>query len=309
MLYTKKVLIISLIILLASCKSEPEVYLSNAMDIMKDNSINTKNIDWKSLKSSTLQKAKGKETIEEIYPIIDELILELNDNHSFFIRKQAKLKNIETIQTIPEIEAKLFNKNVAYLKVPAFNQSGDAALEYASNIQKKIKALDRPETKGWVIDLSENSGGNMWPMYLGLAPLIGEGISGYFFDWENNNSEWGFKENAVYNGSKIKLELENSYVLKKEASKIAIITGKRTASSGEAIVIAFKGLPTVKSFGETTAGLSTGNVVYDLSDGAKLVLTTSIMADRNKKLYGNQISPDIISYRPKTEAVEWILQK
>ena len=67
MLYTKKVLIISLIILLASCKSEPEVYLSNVMDIMKDNSINTKNIDWKSLKSSTLKKAEGKETIEEIY--------------------------------------------------------------------------------------------------------------------------------------------------------------------------------------------------------------------------------------------------
>ena len=137
MLYTKKVLIISLIILLASCKSEPEVYLSNVMDIMKDNSINTKNIDWKSLKSSTLKKAEGKETIEEIYPIIDELIVELNDNHSFFIRKQPKLKSIATIQTIPEIEAKLFNKNVAYLKVPAFNQSGDAALEYASNIQKK----------------------------------------------------------------------------------------------------------------------------------------------------------------------------
>ena len=91
MLYTKKVLIISLIILLASCKSEPEVYLSNVMDIMKDNSINTKNIDWKSLKSSTLKKAEGKETIEEIYPIIDELIVELNDNHSFFIRKQPKI--------------------------------------------------------------------------------------------------------------------------------------------------------------------------------------------------------------------------
>ena len=65
MLYTKKVLIISLIILLASCKSEPEVYLSNVMDIMKDNSINTKNIDWKSLKSSTLKKQREKKLLKK----------------------------------------------------------------------------------------------------------------------------------------------------------------------------------------------------------------------------------------------------
>ncbi|CAM4422857.1 S41 family peptidase [Zobellia roscoffensis] len=286
-----------------------ETYLNSAIDIMEKNSIKTENIDWKNLRNTANKKLKGKRTAEEVYPIIESTLKELGDNHSFFLPKQTDSISAESEVTIPQIEAKIFNKQIAYLKIPAFNNGGNLANRFASKIQSKIKAMDKPGIKGWIVDLSENYGGNMWPMYLGLAPLIGEGISGYFFDWEQNSAEWSFKNKAVYNKEVNKLEIENSYELNKKPTKIAILTSEMTASSGEAIVIAFKGLSSTKSFGHKTTGLSTGNVVYELSDGARLILTTTIMADRTKNLYGGQITPDVLTNNPKGKAIEWLMEK
>ena len=307
----KKNLIIIFAFLFFSCnyKNLPRSYLNSAIDIMEENSIKTENIDWDNLRKTAQKKIEGKRTVEETYPIIEFALKELGDNHSFFMPKKSDTIIEESDKSIPYVEAKIFNKRIAYLKIPAFNNGGDLASKFATKIQSKITALDKPDIEGWIIDLSENYGGNMWPMYLGLAPLLEEGISGYFFDWEKNSAEWSFKKNAVYNREDNKLEIRSSYILKKKPSKIAILTGSMTASSGEAIVIAFKGLPFVKSFGQNTAGLSTGNAVFKLSDGAKLVLTTSIMADRTKKLYGGQIAPDILTNNPKEKAIEWLMEE
>ncbi|MGP1992913.1 S41 family peptidase [Zobellia laminariae] len=307
----KQILTIVSVFLFFSCSNNnpAKTYLNSAIDIMEENSIKTENIDWKNLRNTANEKLEGKKTAGEVYPIIENTLKKLGDNHSFFIPKKTDSITVDSEEIAPHIEAKIFNKQIAYLKVPAFNNSGDSAIKFATKIQSKIKAMDKPEIKGWIIDLSNNYGGNMWPMYLGLAPLTGEGISGYFFDWEKNSSEWSFKNNAVYNNEDIKLEIENSYELIKKPTKIAVLTSKMTASSGEAIVIAFKGLSSTKSFGQKTYGLSTGNVVYELSDGAKLVLTTTIMADRTKNLYGGQITPDVLTNNPKGKAIEWLMGK
>ncbi|SIS47397.1 Peptidase family S41 [Zobellia uliginosa] len=304
-----KLFIIILACLLFSCNNEPKTYLDSAIDIMQENSIETENVDWKNLRNSAHKRVKEKNTIEETYPIIEDVLRQLGDQHSFFIKKQPATEFQEVDKKMPFVDAKIFDGQIAYLKIPAFNEDGEIAKKFATYIQSKITKLDRPEINGWIIDLSENYGGNMWPMYLGLAPILGEGISGYFLDWEKNSAEWSFSNNTVYTGKDIKLEVENSYTLKKKAPKIAVLIGEMTASSGEAIAITFKGLPCTKFFGKNTAGLSTGNVVYPLSDGAKLVLTTTIMADRTKKLYGGQISPDIITNNPKEKAIEWLVKE
>ncbi len=52
--------------------------------------------------------------------------------------------------------------------------------KFASLLQREIKELDQNEIDNWIIDLRGNTGGNMYPMYLGLSPILGEGIGGYF---------------------------------------------------------------------------------------------------------------------------------
>lgn len=58
------------------------------------------------------------------------------------------------------------------------------------------------------------------------------------------------------------------------------------------MVVAFRGRPQARSFGQGTAGLSTANKTIVLADGAKMLLTVSVYADRNRDTYGGAIEPD-----------------
>jgi C-terminal processing protease CtpA/Prc len=77
-----------------------------------------------------------------------------------------------------------------------------------------------------------------------------------------------------------------------ESANVAVLTGPRTASSGEAVTISFIGRPRTRSFGLPTAGLSTANATMTLPDGAMILLTTAVEADRTGKRYGEKLAPD-----------------
>ncbi len=248
----KKILILGSIFLFLSCRNEPLLYLNSAIDIMEKNSIKKESIDWDKLRKSSIEKIKGKESIKQTYPIIEDALKELGDNHSFLLTQSLKTKIDEINKNLPVVESKIIDNKIAYLKIPAFFGNDSLPHKFALLIQSKIEKLDKPEIKGWIIDLTENSGGNMWSMYLGLSPILGEGVSGYFLDSDKEYFEWSYTENAVYEGKNKILEIANSYLLKNTSYKIAVLIGKTTASSGEAIAVAFKGMPSTQFIGEST---------------------------------------------------------
>jgi C-terminal processing protease CtpA/Prc len=59
------------------------------------------------------------------------------------------------------------------------------------------------------------------------------------------------------------------------------------------MAVAFRGRPRTLSFGEPTAGLSSANQTFPLSDGAQLFLTTALLADRTGRAYGGSLVPDV----------------
>src|SRR5438094_6222254 len=74
---------------------------------------------------------------------------------------------------------------------------------------------------------------------------------------------------------------------------VAVMLGPNTASSGEAIAIAFHGRPLTRSFGLPTAGVPTANQQYPLSDGAAINLTVAVDEDRNGNIFWpNPVPPD-----------------
>jgi C-terminal processing protease CtpA/Prc len=98
---------------------------------------------------------------------------------------------------------------------------------------------------------------------------------------------------------------------------VAVLTGQTTGSSGEAVVIAFRGRPNTRSFGEKTSGLPTGIEWFTLSDGAVIGLAMVTFADREGHEYSERIIPDEIVYedpsgntdRPLEAATKWILSQ
>ena len=80
--------------------------------------------------------------------------------------------------------------------------------------------------------------------------------------------------------------------MKPDKKSIIVLTGRRTVSSGEIIALAFKAREQVYFYGEPTAGYTTANATYTLSDNSMLVLTVCMEADRTGKICEGRIIPD-----------------
>jgi C-terminal processing protease CtpA/Prc len=137
----------------------------------------------------------------------------------------------------------------------------------------------------------------MWPMLAGIGPVLGEGEPGAFLDPDGARQRWFYEDGAsgLDNGAnRLLIVTVNGppYVLRRPAPPVAVLTGPGTASSGEAMVVAFRGRPETRSFGQPTYGVPTANRGYVLSDGATMQLTVSWDQDREGVVYDAPIVPD-----------------
>jgi carboxyl-terminal processing protease len=71
-----------------------------------------------------------------------------------------------------------------------------------------------------------------------------------------------------------------------------VLTGRRTVSAGEIVALAFKGREQTCLIGQPTAGLTTANATYSLSDRSMLVLTVCQEADFTGHVCDGRIQPD-----------------
>ncbi|MFC0610168.1 S41 family peptidase [Rufibacter quisquiliarum] len=189
-----------------------------------------------------------------------------------------------------------------------FDENKD--IQFANTIRSIIEKIDTENTvTGWIVDLRHNGGGNMWPMIAGLNALVEDGTAGYFVQgklkipWLNENGKINGKQKPV-----------NTYKIKNKKVKIAILFDGKTGSSGEMTVVSFLRLPNVKSFGQKSAGYTTANYNFPLSNGGQLLLARTYVMDRTGKSYKGEITPDLaVSDLSNTKndnviktAIEWL---
>lgn len=150
----------------------------------------------------------------------------------------------------------------------------------------------------------------MWPMLAGIGPILGEGVAGYFAFPDDSVATWTFDglvarlDGYGLGGGSVE------YTLMRPNPRVAVLTDRLVASSGEAVAIAFRGRPDTRSFGYSTCGLSTGNRLIRLREGAALNLATARMADRTGHAYGGQVQPDVQLDNDDmfAAAIEWLLE-
>lgn len=292
-----------IILLINSCTNhlninsdEADKFLNEVLDVMEANSINKYKIDWTDFRTKVFEKAVGIKSIQDTYPAIEEALILLGDNHSSYTTPNGGIIFVGILDCgHKEITSPYRDENIGYVRVEQFAGSSNSstAISFAQKIQDQIISEDRPELLGWIVDLRNNGGGNMWPMIAGIGPILGEGTAGYFIDPDNNQSSWGYKNGSSVIDDTPQTELRNSYELITPNPKVAILLNHAIGSSGEVMTISFIGRANTKSFGSSTCGLSTANRPFILSDGSKLNLTAAYLADRNKNLYGVPINPDV----------------
>lgn len=293
-------------------------YMTAALDIMQAHSIRRHEIDWESFRSGAMSSMGDAQTTSDTYAALRQAITALGDHHSFLIAPSnasalVAPSGVSTLvapsnvsaQGVPfgtgiaAIDAQLLPPGIGYIYIPGTDGQGSDATAFADALQEAVENLDSSDPCGWVVDLRRDVGGNMWPMIAGIGPVLGEGDLGSFVDPDSVRSIWYYADGAAGmrfpNGQKSVAAAVSDTVYKLAASEpppVAVLYGPYTASSGEAVAIAFRGRPLSRSFGEPTSGLSTANASYPLSDGALLVLTVATDADRTGQIYGAELQPD-----------------
>jgi carboxyl-terminal processing protease len=189
-------------------------------------------------------------------------------------------------------------------------------MRIADSLQELIARLDTKGVSRWIIDLRNNSGGNCWPMLAGVGPLLGDGICGYFV----NGSERipiTYRNGAACQGKHVLCRVsKDGYRTQHPAKSIVVLTGRRTISAGEIVALAFKGREEAFLLGEPTAGLTTANATYSLSDHSMLVLTVCREADCMGRICEGSILPDKVIHplgmgpveddAVKLAAIDWL---
>lgn len=296
-----------------------KAYLEHALTELETKHVNRGKVDWKELKKEARSRARKAVTPADTYPAIDYVIEALGEKHTLLYeapKPQAVAAGTPVAApayTMPEPIGELIDGRFGYIKIPTFGavtDHPDSDLFIAMS-RRILLHHSRAGACGWIVDVRGNRGGTIWPMVDGLlpllAPLVGEGPY-WFFDIGGKVAPITLKSGRlVGEGAPVRPAFE-THMVKNAQGPIAILIDQKTASSGEGVANAFKDLPNVRYFGETTRDLVTVNNPVRLPDGAAIQMTVGYSRDRNGKLVTGPVEPDerTTSEGARDAALQWL---
>lgn len=272
-------------------------YMTEALDIMKQNSVNKHKLDWDKIYKTAYDSVKKCKTKGETYPVIIHALRSLEDSHSNFAVPEMVAMYSQRYD-FTKAKDSLIDGKYAYITIPEIgNLNSEDWKEYVALVYEKASRLDKSNPEAWIIDLRNNDGGMFHPMFVAMQPFLDKKKTIGSVDPQGNVKFFSYEKGKVFYDNKMDYEFQNKLVKLKNVSKpIFILTSKKTSSSGEFVVASFVGQKNVKLVGKNTQGLTSANTEFKLSDGAMLILTVGNVVDRNKKEYnviGEGIKPDI----------------
>lgn len=313
----KSIILIALALMLQlGCKTQQpffpvatvESFLNEMVDFMEANHINRANIDWVAFRESVQLDGKNAETIADTDTSILLALELLNDNSSFVIKSNGEVLTFSVPCTDVKPPALTTSPDIGYIKIPPYSNVGVSAAIFAEKMHGDIRDQDKSDLKGWIIDLRENTGGNLWPMIAGIGPILGNGTAGFFVDSNGEKKPFGYNTgSSTFNEGNV-VTVSFPYTLVSPDSKVAVLMDKSTTNAGEVVAIAFSGKANTKSFGTLTCGKAGGNQSFFMSNGAALYITTAFLHDRNDVNKQGVLTPDVVLDNAVIfdKAVEWI---
>lgn len=275
--------------LMASCGDPNANYIKKAVRIMDKNGIYAQGPEWEKAKREALSAKPT--NLEEAQEIVVQAGKVAGGKHTFLMTADEVTQNDTAKWEMPTVE--LLQNDIAVIKLPQFMGNAEEGTKYAHTV---LDAL--PNTlKGAVIDLRGNRGGNMYPMIAAVHRFLPDDIILQLRTRRNNmkiNVEYAIKVANVARQTNIDCP-------------VALLTDEWTGSSGEAVLLCFRGLANARTFGSPSAGYASCNQPFSLPDGSQLVLTTGEDVARTGEAFcDDPIAPDVTTETPIEVALEWI---
>ena len=291
----KRIHILLLAILsVISCSSPNETYVRDAIQQMDRKGIYAEGEEWEAAKKEALSQEP--ETLEEAQEIINKAAKIAGGKHSYLLpadKAQAREKrsNEEVSPTVTIRE-----DGICIIHLPAFAGDDENCLRYARTVLDSISDT----VKGVCIDLRGNHGGNMYPMIAAVHRFLPDDI---FLKFKMRRRFWSVMPiNKEFVANLVGVEIESRI-----NCPVAILTDEETASSGEAVLLCFRGLDNVRVFGSPTAGYASANESIILDNGSILALTVSCDIARTGEIFcDDPIVPDVETESPEEDALLWL---
>lgn len=288
----------------AQIAADVKLFIERSFEFIDSNTINTQNID--SIKNWLYTNSANSNSVDEVAPLYTEVFKRLNDHHGNLQYKdktygwKVPLKNANAyikkrLTEEKSVMSMVLKGEYGYLRIPGNTDYAFKKVDsIASDIVDHINKINSPNIKGWIIDLRCNTGGNMYPMMLGLKDFIGDEV--VFGGFQNAKGKPTGKWEIVSGNMLIDgIYLQRTSHLNRSIPStvpLAILTSSYTASAGEMTAISLIGRPHTIVIGETTANYITAVQGFKINVNAAINLSTDYVVDRNKKVYTNSIVPD-----------------
>jgi hypothetical protein len=285
--------------------------LDRVLDLAKSKGYRSRHVDWDRVgqEARTLEASKGEDAA------IRFVIAALGDKHTSY---KAPVPPVSKPSAIPAASTEATTTPIAAVQAPVdampvvqiHHWLGKDPAGATQTVRSALSQALADRPCGLILDFSSNSGGNMWPMLVGLSPLLSDGPLGAFRAADGTISPIvKFDGLIVVDGHTHPLNYPLALTPPAAVAAIAIVIGPQSASSGEITPLMFYGQKNVRFFGRKTAGFTSGNQVFPLPNGGTLILTTSMTQDRNGHEHPDGIEPDVASSRPREEGSAWLKQQ
>ena len=265
----------------------PERYAAAVLDTAASRGMHASSDEFTRARAEAEAAADQADDISEIHDELDAALTAAGGRHSGLITSGQMEEALAQPVEQPTVTV---DGGVATATVPAHLVEHDGQA-YADRLAHGIHDVVADGVCGVIVDLRGNSGGDMGPMLAGLSGLLPDGAALSFVNLHSAQPV-SVEGNAVGGGgSPVSVDGVGKY-----AVPVAVLVDSGTGSSGEMTMLAFRGLPHSRSFGEPTAGYATANTIFNMPDGAQVMLTTAEVRDRTGENFGDApVGPDEVT--------------
>jgi C-terminal processing protease CtpA/Prc len=270
-----------------------QALIVEAASLLRRHALAASSVDWPAATEAARQIADRSGRRADLDEALTHLVNRLGDGHSMYIPSQeaARLQGQpEPANADTALGRHRGQRNgVAVLELGGFlGMNPIAVAAAAEHLRSQLRAASEATHCGLILDLANNTGGNMWPMLQGLAPMLPSGPVAYFESIDGLRTPIRTAGPSDVRAPGQSEDAPPALPL----ARVAVVVGEATGSSGEIVAIAMKALPQVRFFGQPTAGVSTGNVVLPLPNGALLAIASVRTVDRLGRVQVGRLVPD-----------------
>ncbi len=302
-----------------------EKYLADALRVIQRKALYSASVDWDAVHAEARDTAARTRSYAGTHRLLYRALKQAGGKHSHMALSYRLPSAVERAAAAgagttpadgsgsPPLPEGMLIEGAAYLSLPHLSRRSGGPLlarRYVSVGSRLVGRLAVPQPRGWIVDLRQNTGGNMWPMIAAVAGLLDRGVLGHFLLPDGQRRAWCLNRSHISLGGKPVARVHGR-PHRRDQAPLAVLISARTASAGEAALVALQAQSPTRTFGTATAGMTTGNITHVLPDGTRLMISTCHYADSAGQLISGPIQPDepadpSSDHNALTQALAWI---